>query len=501
VTFDWRNVGPGRLARSLRFRLTFIYVVFFAAILALVGGIFRQTLEGILDQQSRDVLEEEWAAVNGYLRWVNNRVEWFYDRNDTDEAAIVTRLQRVYMLTSDTGHILEVSPTYRTLGLEEPSEIREVMRHDKPVFRMRQDPAGNSYMLRVGPIADRGHRFFMAIGRPIDGDQRLLAAITRKYYTWLPLMILASALLGWLMAGRALYPVNEVAHAAERISSRNLNVQIPSRRSGDELDNLIGSFNRMIERLAAAFSQMRQFSTDVSHELRTPITAIRGQLEVALFTGENVEQYREAIENSLQDIERLSQIVKSLLLLSQAESGQLALQLAPLDFAEVVADIVDQYQIPAEGAGVTLAATVPERCEIQGDRVQLERMLYNLISNAVKFTPPGGSVAVKLEPAHQPPASVLLSVADTGRGIPPDHLPHIFDRFYRVPSAGKAPDPASGLGLGLSFVAWIVKAHGGHIDVSSEVAKGTRFTVTLPAGTTLGLRSGAIQTSSAGSVG
>ena len=150
------------------------------------------------------------------------------------------------------------------------------------------------------------------------------------------------------MAGRALTPVIEVAQAAQRISGSNLSLRIPTRGAGDELDYLILTFNRMIERLEGSFQQIKQFSTDVSHELRTPITAIRGQLEVALFTAKTTEQYREAMFNALQDIDRLSQIVRALLLLSQAESGQLALQKSRLDLARVVRDLVEQFQIPAE---------------------------------------------------------------------------------------------------------------------------------------------------------
>src|SRR5438067_4988534 len=164
------------------------------------------------------------------------------------------------------------------------------------------------------------------------------------------------------MSGRALEPVLEVAHAAQRISGSNLSLRIPTRRAGDELDYLILTFNRMIDRLESSFQQIKQFSTDVSHELRTPITAIRGQLEVALFTAKDIEQYREAILNSLQDIERLSQIVRALLLLSQAESGQVPLHKTRLDLSATARDIIDQFQIPAEEARIRLIADLPKEC-------------------------------------------------------------------------------------------------------------------------------------------
>jgi signal transduction histidine kinase len=235
----------------------------------------------------------------------------------------------------------------------------------------------------------------------------------------------------------------------------------------------------MIERLENSFQQIKQFSTDVSHELRTPITAIRGQLEVALFTAKTTEQYRDAIVNALQDIDRLSQIVRALLLLSQAESGQTALQKTRLDLSELVRDLVEQFQIPAEAEGVRLASSAASECFAALDRVQIERMITNLLSNAIKFTPEGGEVFVRLQGLAD---AAEIVVEDTGRGIPQEYLPHIFDRFYRVPGSGTAPDPDQGLGLGLSFVAWIVKAHHGTIDVRSMPGRGTRFTIKLPYG-------------------
>jgi heavy metal sensor kinase len=318
----------------------------------------------------------------------------------------------------------------------------------------------------------------VALGASLADNDKLV----RRYTTWIyagliPAVVLGS-FLGWIMAGRALYPVLAVAQTAQRISGSNLSLRIPTRQSGDELDYLVVTFNRMIERLEASFQQMKQFSADVSHELRTPITAIRGQLEVALFTAKTTDQYREAMFNALQDVDRLSQIVRALLLLSQAESGQLVLQKSRLNLCEVVEDLVDQFQIPAEEARVTLRADLPPECPVEVDRVQIERMITNLLSNALKFTDKGGAVRVALQSL---PDRVEIAVEDTGRGIAPEHLPHIFDRFYRVPGSGTAPSPEQGLGLGLSFVAWIAKAHHGKIEVDSTLGKGTRFTITLPA--------------------
>jgi heavy metal sensor kinase len=306
---------------------------------------------------------------------------------------------------------------------------------------------------------------------------RVLRAYTWIYAGVIPCALILGSLLGYFMAGRALTPVLEVARAAQRISGSNLSLRIPNREAGDELDYLILTFNRMIERLEASFQQMKQFSTDVSHELRTPITAIRGQLEVALFTAKTTDQYREAMFNALQDIDRLSQIVRALLLLSQAESGQLVLQKSRLDLREVARELVEQFQIPAEAAGVQLTAELETEVPASADRVQIERLITNLLSNALKFTPEGGTVRLAVLGGDR---EVRIVVEDTGKGISAEHLPHIFNRFYRVPGRGTAPSPEQGLGLGLSFVAWIVKAHGGKIEVDSTLGKGTKFTIHLP---------------------
>lgn len=302
---------------------------------------------------------------------------------------------------------------------------------------------------------------------------------TRYYFLLLPLMILSAGLLGWFMVGRALTPVDVVARTAQRITSANLRIQIPSRGANDELDRLIDAFNRMIERLDAAFQQTKQFSTDVSHELRTPLTAIRGQLEVALLAAKTPEQYQDAILNALEDVERLSQTIRALLQLSHAESGQLVLQKQPLDLTSVLTNLMEQFEIPAESGKVKLTTSAPPHCMIEADRIQLERLISNLVSNAIKYTPEGGSVHVLLQDRGD---EVELVVQDSGVGIPPNHLPHIFDRFYRVPGAASEKAPERGLGLGLSFVAWIVKEHRGHIDVKSRPGKGATFTIRLPKG-------------------
>jgi heavy metal sensor kinase len=454
------------------------YALFFCVLLIGVGAVYRQKLAASLDSQIRDGLEQEWAAAKGYLRIEKGQPTWYYDYRDPDESFIVARIKRVYMLADASGNVMEISEIYNSLGPEPSAKISSAIRSPQPGWEIRDNTQGTAFLIHSGGIYDEDHnkQYFLAVGRSLADNQHILDQFTWTYIGLIPFVMITGCLLGWYLAGRAMTPVLEVAEAARRISGSNLSLRIPSRGAGDELDRLIETFNRMIERLENSFSQIRQFSTDVSHELRTPITAIRGQLEVALFTATNTEQYREAMLNALQDIERLSQIVRALLLLSQAESGQLALQKSWLDLSKLLADVVDQFQIPYEAAHLRLRSDLPPDCRAEVDRIQIERMVSNLLSNALKFTPAGGEVRVALT-CHTD--RMELSVEDTGCGIATDHLPYIFDRFYRVPG-NESSGPERGLGLGLSFVAWIAKAHGGSIQVDSAPGKGTRFRISLP---------------------
>jgi heavy metal sensor kinase len=465
-----------RFTRGLRFRLAFSYVFFFTILLVFLGILFRQTLSATFQAQMASVLDEEWGAAKGYLRTGPEGPDWFYDSDDPDESFAVERLRRVFLLADPQGNPLQRSVIYKSLGIDPPSEIQAILRSGKPAIRVRRDENGVPYMIRSGLWVDHdGHKYYLSIGRAVDYNDKVIRDFTWNYFALVPIVIVLSGLLGWFLAGKALGPVNSVAQAAQQITHSRLDMQIPLRHAGDELDRLIEAFNHMMMRLNRSFEQIRQFSTDVSHELRTPITVARGQLEVAMFTATTVEQYREAMADALEGIDRLSNIVRALLLLSQSESGQLVLQRGHLDFAELVRDLVDQHQIPAEAQGVRLSADLPATCTLQADRIQIERMVSNLLGNAIKYTPSGGHVNVRVTVVGE---QVKFIVEDTGVGIASEHLPHIFDRFYRVPSA----DPEKGLGLGLSFVAWIAKAHGGKVEVESTLQQGTRFVVTLPAG-------------------
>jgi heavy metal sensor kinase len=466
-----------RLIKSLRFRLALSYAIFCALLLVGLGAILRGVLTNVIESTVHRLLDEEWAALKGFIDIdKQGRIRWTHDPADREEAAIVERIRFVYMIASSSGEVIETSDVYRDLGFDSPAAIGNVLASGQPTYTTRLNGYGEPYLVRQAALTEGKSQFFVALGRNFGPSRSVIDQFTLIYFSSLPLFVLSAAALGWFLARRAMQPVSDVAALAEQISGKNLRVKVPLRNSDDELDHLIGAFNRMVERLEVSFSQIAQFSTDVSHELRTPVTIVRGQLEVALMTAANEEELRAAVETALGDIDRLSQIIRALLQMAKAESGQISLQLQRENLAPLIARVREELEIAAADKGVKLHARLIRESWVNCDLLQIERVLYNLIDNAIKYTREGGNVHVALREDAAAGAAVI-EVQDNGIGIAAEHLPHLFDRFYRVPGrAGKE----MGLGLGLSFVAWIVKAHNGSIDVESSEGVGTKFIVKLP---------------------
>ncbi|HEX4230261.1 MAG TPA: ATP-binding protein [Bryobacteraceae bacterium] len=477
-------IQPRRWAvfRTLRFRLASTFLLLLTFVLIVVGIVGTTTLRNLLDNQSNQALHDEFNTLMGYLHIDSVKEEpyWFADTSDPEERATVDHLKEISIIANEDGQLWE-APTDSTFeDLYKRSNIRaevaQMRATGEPYIKTIVGKDGQPYeVMSALRVDDRHHYWYVSLWHSLKANRDIYRKFRLNYLLFFPIALVVCMAVSWYSAGKALSALQSVQKAAQNITGSNLGLQIPRRGADDELDRLIGSFNEMSGRLKASFEQIRRFSTDVSHELRTPLTAIQGQLEVALFTATKPEQLREAIENALQDVERLSNLVRALLLLSQSESGQIPMNRTVLELNCLVHEIVDQFQIPAEAHNLTLTqeTTAPVLCE--ADQMQIERVVTNLLSNAIKYTPPGGWIKTRVESAGD---HVRLIVEDSGVGIPPDHLPHIFDRFYRVPD----PNPEKGLGLGLSFVAAIVKAHDGEIRVESELGKGSRFEILLPAG-------------------
>ncbi len=478
-----RRIFSLRFFRTLRFRLAATFIVILAGLLAIMAWVSTTTLRTVLANQSESQLNGQLGTLKGWFTFDDKTGQPLWDevdQSDAEEVAELARLRAVYVIAGQDGSLYQATtdPQVPELWNRKTirSELAQMKKSRTPILKTIHGADGTPYQVISSIMMDskHGRPWYVAEGRSLAEDRLVLRKFKRNWLIFFPIALLVCSAVSWYSTGRALRGLQSVERAAQEITGSNLGLQIPKRGADDELDRLIDSFNEMSGRLKASFEQIRQFSTDVSHELRTPLTAIQGQLEVALFTATRKEQLQEAVENALQDVERLSNLVRALLLLSQSESGQIPLKKAVLDLNEMACELVDQFQIPAEAAQVTLTHSSSGAVFCEGDRTQIERVITNLLSNAIKYTPAGGWIKTAAESLG---ATVRLSVQDSGVGIPPNHLPHIFDRFYRVPD----PNPEKGLGLGLSFVAAIVKAHGGEIRVESHVGRGSRFQVFLPA--------------------
>ena len=305
----------------------------------------------------------------------------------------------------------------------------------------------------------------------VDVVQRTLIGILVLLTIILMLLVGLST---WFLTRQALAPLATVTEVATRITQADdLSRRIPaSKAGGDEVGKLILAFNDTLERLENLFNTQRRFTADVSHELRTPLTVIKGEVGLMRLTG-SVDE--ESIGNIEREVDRLTRLVGDLLLLSQAESGQLMLDMAEVDLDTVLLEVYQQARTLA-GDKVTVSLSEIDQVHIIGDRDRLKQVLLNLAANAIQYSPAGKSVTLGLQRADE---QVKLFVQDTGPGISPKDLPHIFDRFFRAERSRKRSS-SSGFGLGLSIADWIVKKHNGRIEVSSEEGQGTLFTVWLP---------------------
>ena len=280
---------------------------------------------------------------------------------------------------------------------------------------------------------------------------------------------------GWLLTRQALAPVARLTEAASKLQTGNLHERLPHSGSGDELDRLTGVFNDMTVRLDQSFQHIREFTLHASHELKTPLTILRGELETALREEQPSEAQRERLFSQLDEIQRLTQVVDGLTLLTKADAGQVRLKDEPVAFDELVRDSVEDAQTLGEPRGLRVSLTADGPLTVRGDRHRLRQLLLTIADNAVKYCQAGGDVSFALRRAE---GSAELVVTNTGPGLAPELQPRVFERFVRG-DASHGHD-IEGCGLGLSIAEWIVRAHGGTIRFVSKPEVRTTVTVRFP---------------------
>jgi two-component system heavy metal sensor histidine kinase CusS len=345
---------------------------------------------------------------------------------------------------------------------------------DRAPVQRTEEHQGKPFRVVAARTKLAGVPYEVLVAGSLDEVDAVMRDFRNLLFLMIPAVLGAACLGGYWLSMRALRPVDEITSVAKSISVQNLSQRVTVPRTGDELQRMAETWNDVLERLESSVKRIRQFTADASHELRTPIALIRTTAELALRRERTSDEYRHSLRAIESEAEQMTALTESLLDMARADSNGFQMTLAPTDLNAIVSHVIDQHQALAGEKGVQLKSEIVAQPVVaRADAPAIHRLLLILIDNALKHTPKGGAVTVA---ARRADGGVWLSVADTGEGIAPDALPHIFERFYRS-------DPAraggSGFGLGLSIAQAIAQAHGTRIQVESSPGAGAQFTVAL----------------------
>lgn len=449
---------------SLRLRLSITYSALVGVVLLLFGFLVFSIVSQVLLEQIDSRLSQSANQIIERLRVSAN------NQFDIRQLSAYQPTENLIFQVWDTERRLQFS---RPIGLSEPLDEAGVRLGQ--VFYSFQSIGGVRVRVLSVPLrTNRGPVGYLQVGLSlalVEITQNTLATVLIALTITLMVVVLVTT---WALTGEALAQLETVTQVATQITQADdLSRRIPvAPTAQDEVSRLIRAFNQTLERLEKLFDTQRRFLADVSHELRTPLTVIKGEVGLMRLTNELDE---ESLRNIEKEVDRLTRLVGDLLLLAQAESGQLPLDLKPVEMDTILLEVMQQMQVLASSK-INLRLEEIDQVIVKGDRDRLKQVILNLVSNAINYTPPGGEVRVWLSKED---GRACIKVEDTGPGIQPDDLPYIFDRFYRGDPSRKRTEN-SGFGLGLSIAKWIVDRHGGQIEVESQVGKGTRFTVWLP---------------------
>jgi heavy metal sensor kinase len=457
----------------LRVRLAAASMLVSGLLLAALSVVSYNVLARWLDDDANTRLTELTEGLHGYLRFDGDEPSIDLNPNDGDQVAFVQEATRYYQIYDvQSGQLVFQSAGLAPLGLQlARDEVREYS--SRGPFTISTDYGRLRISNSVIP-GEPGRRYLLQVGVSLRGIDNALERYRRLMLLLaLPALFLAAAA-SWWLSRIALAPLTRVAGAAREIDVSTLERRLPTRGAKDELDEVARAFNDTLQRLEHSVGEMRQFSTALAHELRTPLAALRGEIELAL-RGAPTDEQRRVLASQIEELDKLKRLIDHLLTLARAEAGQIPLTFTPVNLSALAASLVDQLEPVAQ------ARTIDLRCEhtgavmVDGDAGWLQRLLLNLLDNAMKFTSEGGRVVLRV--ANED-GRARIDVRDTGIGMSAEDAGHAFDRFYQADPSRSAPH--EGVGLGLSLVKWIVDRHHGTIAVDSRLGEGSTFTVTLP---------------------
>jgi heavy metal sensor kinase len=398
-----------------------------------------------------------------------------------DLAATLEAVPDYLVILHREGRVLFLSPAARALTLSQVDELRQLgAAAGTARGTIRLSPDGPTLHYAVRPAAGADPRLGAVLAAGDTGPtQQALQRLSATLILIVLAGILGAILIGEWIARHALEPVDRIITEVREITDgRSLHRRLAEPMVKDEIGRLAATLNGMLVRLERSFAALRRFTADASHELKTPLTVLRAGVERMITNPKAAPESLPVLEETLAEINRMTELVDALLTLARADEGQADLHRESVDLRAIVEEARETGELLAEHAGVTIEVAMPvDPVVLDVDPSRIRQLILNLVENAVKYTPHGGTVRVQLAASD---GRVQLSVADTGIGIAPGDLPHVFDRFWRADTARTRTGDRSGTGLGLAICKWIAEAHGGSIDVQSRPGRGTVFTVSLP---------------------
>ena len=480
--------------QTIRGRLTAWYSIALALTLAAFAAVLYGARRGASYQDLDQRIQSE-AALTGGILAESYRARGVLVRGDTagrpvlipDLAALLEAVPDYLIITARDGSLLFASPDARALTFQQVEQLRLVAAapiSGRTSGALQLEPDGPKLHYALRYVTDAGPQFGAILaGANLRTAELSAEQLLSTIALILPVGLVAALLMGSWIARRALAPVDRIITEVREITDgRSLHRRLAEPMVKDELGRLTETLNQMMTRLERSFAALRRFTADASHELKTPLTVLRAGVERAITMPSLPSEALAALEETLQEINRMTELVEALLMLARADEGTAPLHRETVDLRAIVEETGETGELLAAEAGVNMEVATPaDPVIVPVDASRIRQLILNLLTNAVKYTPAGGSVRLQLGPSN---GRVTLTVADSGVGIAPGDLPHIFDRFWRADSARTRTGERSGTGLGLAICKWIAEAHGGTIDVHSRPGRGTTFTVTLPRETT-----------------
>ncbi len=455
----------------IRIRLTLWYVSLLAVILITFSVAFYNVLRYSLTTELDRSLEERAQQVALGIKSLNDPLDILrFGVIRLPELGVFSSRSSYIQITDATGAIIKRSPNLMERNLPITKENLARIQEKHPVMETITIGTVSMRLYSVPLILGEDVIGMVQVGNPVEEIQLTLRRVLLFLASGTVIALALAMLSGVGLVYLSLRPIERITAAANQIvSAEDLNQRLPVPATDDELTRLSLTINRMLERLDNFFQAQVRLSADVSHELRTPLTIIRGNVDILRQMGDSPTERNEALKAIDSALNRMARLVSDLLLLSQADAG-MPLKMQQLDMDGVILDVFQQAHALRKGVELKLGHADP--AQVYGDEDRLKQLLINLMENAIKHTPTGGSVTLSV---YRTQDHVRVSVADTGAGIAPEYLPHIFDRFYRVKG-----QRVKGSGLGLAIAKWIAEAHNGTLTAESEPGIGSTFILTLP---------------------